>query len=317
MRNRSTLAATDADAVRAALLGEFGARGLRVGSFEADAADAAASATITLSENAQGFLWVAEIRQGDRSSVMLMAVPRAAASPAAASGITLRSALLWSGPERLLAAAPLPAALPSTTPAAPPPAISPSTTATASGVESSSVAVGAPDLLLLDTDGVTAILTDSQRTFMIALPPPANIDRDPRGSLAWNANTLTVTVSDETCTVSAPLATAQPQCHADDKPTPAPAPVAQLGSQRVDLPPACGEASGEILAAGTGDYTQPDSVRAYEMRDGAAAPISPAVEFPGPVMVLEAESSPAALAVVRNLATGDDEVYEISLVCGR
>jgi hypothetical protein len=32
---------------------------------------------------------------------------------------------------------------------------------------------------------------------------------------------------------------------------------------------------------------------------------------------LQAEAGPAALAVNRNLATGDDEVYEISLVCGR
>jgi hypothetical protein len=35
-------------------------------------------------------------------------------------------------------------------------------------------------------------------------------------------------------------------------------------------------------------------------------------------MSLQAEpNSSAALAVVHNLATGDDEIYEISLVCGR
>jgi hypothetical protein len=32
--------------------------------------------------------------------------------------------------------------------------------------------------------------------------------------------------------------------------------------------------------------------------------------------VLQAQLTPPALAVVRNLASGDDEVYEISLVCG-
>jgi hypothetical protein len=58
------------------------------------------------------------------------------------------------------------------------------------------------------------------------------------------------------------------------------------------------------------------------MRGGAAEPVSAALDFPGPVMSLQAamllqsQPGPAALAVVRNLATGDDEVYEISLVCG-
>jgi hypothetical protein len=311
VRNRSTLAAGDVEAVRTALLGELAARGLRVASSAADSADAEGGATITLSENTAGFLWVAEIRQGDRSAVILVAVPRvAAAPPAEFSGITLRSAPVWSGPEHVLAAAPLLATFPPTAP-------------TASNVASSSSATGAPNVLLLVTDGVTATITDAQHTFKIALQPSSGVVRDPQGALAWSGNSLVATVNDEACTLAAPLAASQPQCRADEKLVTSPAPTAQLGSQRADLPLACGETSGEILAAGTGDYTQPDSIRAYQMRDGAAVPDSPALEFPGPVMslqvatALQAEPSPAALAVVHNLVTGDDEVYEISLVCGR
>jgi hypothetical protein len=299
VRNRSTLAAGDVAAVRAAFLDELSARGLRVAAPSADSAAVTASATITLSENAVGFVWVAEIRQGDRSAVMLLAVPRAAAATAGISAITLRSALLWSGPERVLAAA-APAAL---------------------DVAPSSAPAGGPNLLLLVSEGTSASVTDTQHTFKIALPPSATVARDAQGALAWNGTLLNVTVNGQTCTLSLPLATSQPQCRADEIPAPL-APTDQLGSQRAELPAACGGASSEILAAGTGDYTQPDSVRAYQMRGGAAVPVSAALDFHGPVlslqtaMLLQSQPGPAALAVVRNLSTGDDEIYEISLVCG-
>jgi hypothetical protein len=293
VRNRSTLAAADFATVRAALLDELGARGLRVA---AAAADDAASVTITLSENAGGFVWVAEIRQPAGSSVMLAAVPRASTTPAQFSGITLNSVLLWSGAEHVLAAAP------------PGLSISP--------------AAGAPNLLLLVIDGVTASIIDAQHTFKIALPSATTAVRDQQGLLTWSGNTLTAAVGGETCTLSAPLATSQPQCRADATPALPALPADQLGSERAELPAACGRASGEILATGTADYTQPDSVRAYEMTGGAAAFISPALDMPGPIVslqkMIEPQSGPgaAALAVVRNLTTGDDEVYEISLVCG-
>jgi hypothetical protein len=321
VRNRSALSATDVAAVRAAIVDELSARGLRVAPAAADSADVTDSATVTLSENAEGYLWVAEIRQSDRSSVMLAAVSRPSAAPSAEfSGITLRSALVWSGPEHVLAAA-----------AFPPAASAPSS------VASSSAAIGAPDLLLLVTDGVTASVIDGQHTFRIALPPSGDALRDAQGTLAWTAGALIASASGQTCTLRVPLAVSQPQCRADDGPRPAPSGSAsQIGSQRAELPAACGDTRGELLATGTGDYTQPDSIRAYEMRSGAAAPVSPALEFPGPVMSLQATTSlqmatsssqttmaspaqlgPSAFAVVRNLAAGDDEVYEISLVCGR
>jgi hypothetical protein len=309
VRNRSTLAAGDVAAVRAAFLSELADRGLSVDASAGDSGDSEASATITLSENTSGFMWVAEIRQGDRSSVMLAAVPRAAAAPAELSGITLRSALVWTGPEHVLAAAPFPAAF---SPAAP----------TASPGASSSAAPGSPNILLLVDDGVETSIIDARHTIKIAIPSSSSAFRDTPGALAWSGSSLMATVNDEACALSAPLAAAQPQCHADNELVPSPAATAQFGSQRADLPSVCGEAHAEILAAGTGDYTQPDNIRAYQMRDGAAAADSPALEFPGPVLSLQlsmasqSEPGPAALAVVHNLATGDDEVYEISLVCG-
>jgi hypothetical protein len=317
VRNRSTLSAGDVSAVRAAFLGELAERGLSVDSSAGVSADAnvEASATITLSENTAGFVWVAEIRQGDRSSVMLAAVPRAAtAPPAELSGITLRDALGWTGPEHVLAAAPFPASFSPTAPTALPPA---------SLGAPSSAALGAANVLLLVDDGVEASIIDARHTIKIALPLSSSAFRDTQGALAWSGSSLAATVNDEACTLSAPLAGTQPQCRVDNGLVTSPAPTAQFGSQRADLPSACGEPRVEFLAAGAGDYTQPDSIRAYQMLDGAAAADSPALEFPGPVlslqptMALQSEPSSAALAVVHNLATGDDEVYEISLVCGR
>jgi hypothetical protein len=322
VRNRSALSAADVATVRAAIVDELSARGLRVASDAADSADVTASATITLSENADGYLWVAEIHQSDRSSVMLAAVSRpAVASPAEFSGITLRSELVWSGPEHVLAAAAFPAAF---TPAAP-------------VVPSSSAAITALDLLLLVTDGVSASVIDTRHTFRIALPPSGDMVRDAQGTLAWNGNALIASAFGQTCALPVPLAASQPQCRADDEPHPAPTTLAsQIGSQRAELPVACGAARGELLATGTGDYTQTDSIRAYEMRSGAASPVSPALEFPGPVMSLQATTSlqmatsssqttmasptqpgPSEFAVILNLAAGNDEVYEISLVCSR
>jgi hypothetical protein len=325
VRNRSALSATDVAAVRAAIVDELSARGLRIASASADPADATAGVTVTLSENAEGYLWVAEIRQSDLSSVMLAAVPRPSAAPTAEfSGITLRSALMWSGPEHVLAAAAFPSALP--------PAASP-----APFVSSSSSTIGAPELLLLVTDGVSASVIDAQHTFRIVLPPSGDAVRDAQGTLVWNAGALIASAYGQTCTLSVPLVAPQPQCRADEGSHPAPSTSAsQIGSQRAELTAACGDARGELLATGTGDYTQTDSIRAYKMRSGAASPVSPAIEFPGPVVSLQATSSlqmatpssptivaspaqpgPSAFAVVRNLAAGDDEVYEISLVCGR
>jgi hypothetical protein len=292
VRNRSSLGEGDVDAVRAALLGELGARGLRVGADAGSAVQADASATITLSENTEGFLWIAEIEQGDRSSVVLMAVPRASDAPTADnSGITLRSALVWSGAEHVLAAA---------MPGSP-----------------RSAAAASPNLLLLVSDGASASVIDARRTFKIALPPFGDALRDAQGTLTWSAATVTAIAGGQACALAMPLAASQPQCRAAALAT-SDAPSSLLGSQRADFSAVCGQSSGEILAAGMGDYTQPDSVRVFEPGDGTVIPASPALDLPGPVMSLQAEpNSSAALAVVHNLATGDDEIYEISLVCGR
>jgi hypothetical protein len=75
------------------------------------------------------------------------------------------------------------------------------------------------------------------------------------------------------------------------------------------------------LATGTGDYTQTDRIIlrgqvvnqvAQPPNDGDAS----SVEVPGPVLGISvAENAKAAFAVVKNLSTGNYEVYRIAAVC--
>jgi len=77
------------------------------------------------------------------------------------------------------------------------------------------------------------------------------------------------------------------------------------------------------LSSGKGDYTQPDRIRLKRsIGSGAETGISmeesdsSSVDMPGPVLDISvAENKKAASAVVKNLSTGNYEVYRITAVC--
>jgi hypothetical protein len=76
-----------------------------------------------------------------------------------------------------------------------------------------------------------------------------------------------------------------------------------------------------VLATGKGDWTQPDSIQAYEMdatgRASAVLSGNP-VEFAGPVTSISSNgASGAARAVAHNLKTGNYEAYVITASCTR
>jgi hypothetical protein len=94
-----------------------------------------------------------------------------------------------------------------------------------------------------------------------------------------------------------------------------------LEAKASQISPACEERS-RYLATGTGDYTQTDRIilrgpvanqAARPPNDGDAS----SIEVPGPVLGISvAENAKAAFAVVKNLSTGNYEVYRITAVCG-
>jgi hypothetical protein len=93
-----------------------------------------------------------------------------------------------------------------------------------------------------------------------------------------------------------------------------------FGGKAVRISSVCGEPPRSI-GTGTGDYTQRDriilggtEVTGVELPDEDAA--SHSLEMPGPVLdMANTPDSTAVMAVVRNLSTGNYEVYRIVLAC--
>jgi len=102
--NRSSLSQADADDIKRKLLSELAAFGVR----QVPAEQAAATVDISLSENVQGYLWVAEIHQGTNQPVVAMvSVPGLASrsETSSATPLTINKTLLWSDENRILDAA--------------------------------------------------------------------------------------------------------------------------------------------------------------------------------------------------------------------
>jgi len=98
--NVSSLRNADME-IRRGLLNELGLLGLH--SVAPD--QAAATIHLTLSENLQDYVWVAEIRQGNSVSSVVMVTmsrPETAALDLPASALTLHKALIWTDDNRIL-----------------------------------------------------------------------------------------------------------------------------------------------------------------------------------------------------------------------
>lgn len=99
--NRSSLGTASADDVRRGLLTHLAALGARF----VNAEQAAASVRVSLSEDLQNYVWVAEVREGaNETSVVMISLPRPAMTSAQpeASAMVLHKTVLWSQQERIL-----------------------------------------------------------------------------------------------------------------------------------------------------------------------------------------------------------------------
>ena len=99
--NRSSLGAAATDEIRRNLLTQLAALGGRLVASE----QAAATVRVSLSEDLQSYVWIAEIRQGPESPAILMvSMPRSvplSVEPESAA-MVLRRIPLWSQPDRIL-----------------------------------------------------------------------------------------------------------------------------------------------------------------------------------------------------------------------
>jgi hypothetical protein len=101
IENRSSLGKKDLDTISSLLRVELEAAGAR----PAAAEQSAATAMVTLSENPQSYVWVAEIRQGaGESAVVMVSMPRRdqAGFGQETMPVTLRKIPLWAQEDRIL-----------------------------------------------------------------------------------------------------------------------------------------------------------------------------------------------------------------------
>lgn len=72
----------------------------------------------------------------------------------------------------------------------------------------------------------------------------------------------------------------------------------------------------QVLVTGTGDWTQPDHIQTFEIRDRQAAAVGQPLDFPGPILALwPSNDMRSARVVSRNLQTGMYEASIVSVTC--
>jgi hypothetical protein len=88
------------------------------------------------------------------------------------------------------------------------------------------------------------------------------------------------------------------------------------GSDAVSVKSGCGNGTQLVVSSG-GDDSQNDTVRAYEIGDRDARPVSPPVAFDGPVTAMWGSmEGDSAVAVIRTQA-GGYEAYSVSVACNQ
>jgi hypothetical protein len=350
--NRSALGKTDVDTIRAALTLQLNAAGVRLVNPE----QASVVVQVSLSENLQNYVWVAQVQQGSDSKVEMVSLPRVD-TPAPIHEpvqLTIRKILAWSQEEKILDVA---------------------------VVDSSP-----PTVIVLDPAKI-AIYGLQQGQWQMEQSLPVHHSRpwprDLRGRVVLRPDHLfdaylpgvvcasTATPISVICGDNDdpwPLGTQQFAMNAFFSPTrnfftgalapgvgkdrtvaqfysAAPVPrekyvlwlfagvdgqIHQVdgmnnqmlahpgwGSDIAALKTSCGS-GWQILATSPGDGTLPDTIRAYEFPDRDPVAVSLPLEMNGNVTSLFTESSGnSVMAVSRNQQTGKYEAYRLAIACGQ
>lgn len=343
--NASSLTKSDAGEIQKTIEGQLRAAGVRMGS----AANASSDVRVTLSENLQGYVWVAEIKQGNESQVVMTAVPRAETPTVAPSGpsVTIRKTLLWSQATPILDAV-----------------------------------ASDKDLMVLDTQTVSHYAMQSGRwqlTNSMQIVKDHPWPRDQRGTLTggpdramaaylpgtvcditmgkpdtmtcrdgddpWPVGTRSALFNSGRNYFSGALipASARPEppfysmisisrgnyvlavftgvdgrVRIDDGVNQRTLPVSTTsdwGSDIAAVKSKCGGGT-QILVTSAGDDTETDSLRAFEIPDREPVQVSVSTEFPGPITALWSHDE-SATAIARNLRTGSYEAYNVSVTCNQ
>ena len=242
------------------------------------------SVVVTLSENVKGFVWTAEIRQGDAFHTVLLFVSRLAAAPKSedAFALKLASERFWVGSER---------ALDATTTSAP---------------NGDQLVV----FLLPETVVIQNASKNIENRIHISLGMDKLVLREPGGTISQTGNFVEILIGRRDCTIS--LGTYELNDCRDSGEMGSGGDV-PLGGQ-VELAVSKCTRRTPWFVTGTGDDTQPDSLRIVGGTDGST--LSNQLNFSGPIVAIHGNSSGApARAIVRNMQTGNYDAYYLYISC--
>lgn len=336
VQNASSLSDVQVSDARAALQAALEKAGFK---FSADS-HSQGQIRVTLSESLAGYLWIAEVRRGDASAILMISMEGGKLEgPRAASSLVIRHELLWEQEDAILDVA-----------------------FVAKGSD-------AAEMRVLERGQFSSYSLKGGawvRTGVTPIPKLSAWPRESRGLLYSGPDMQGVSLQGEDCRFDARRVTGGWACQpthaqqpfapgleavlngkkgprwfsaatlqADGKPAvilsgtdgksrlydlDGAEPLATFGgwgSEVASVRSACGS-GWQLLVTGKGDWAAPDSIQAFEIRGRQAAAVSVAQEFSGPVTALHSsEDSKSVVAVVKNLVTNHYEAYRLSIACDR
>jgi hypothetical protein len=321
VRNASSLAPADVATVRRELESALRGQGFAL------ASEAPASVAVTLSENAQGLVWIAEVRHADRREVVMIA-PARGPERAAKTQMSLDRQPIVEQPDPILDAVALDGAL---------------------------VVLEPGEIVLHRRQG-------ARWERRQALPLPARVwPRDLRGRLTLAGDSFEAFLPGVACHGKfEPELTGE--CAESGAPWPGGAPLAKgrnyfeaapapyysaarlgdvtlaagldgrthlydaamqpagsfagWGGEIVTIETGCGGGR-QALATRPGGASEADAIQAFEISGSQPSPASAPVEFTGPVVALWPAGPAAAVAISRDAKTGGYAAHRISATCSR
>lgn len=334
VRNASSLDPPRVAQVERALELELLSHRVRLGR----SADAGPAIEVTLSENTSRFVWVAEIRQGEKREVVMVGVPRPEASDmnAGATSMAIETTLLLEREEPIL-----------------------------------DVAASSDTMLVLGPDNVSFFSHQDNGWELrqsLAIRNAKPLPRDLRGRLLFDGSSFQAYLPGPLCAGTTqpvlgmdcenggarwPLGLADAgfagknffekkglppffsvaamqdrdtllwlfagldrQIHFYDADFHPAGTLGGWGSDIASVESGCGIGR-QVLATGAGGSTQPDTIQAFEIVGRQAVAVSPSVRLPGAVTALwQAEHRRKAVAVARDLHSGRYAAYSLAVSCG-
>lgn len=324
VRNASSLAPAEVTRVRQALVRELPSGA---------APGQSAAVTVTLSENVQGYVWIAELLRGEKREVIILSVARAPA-PRVEPPLSLERQFLAEEAEPILDAAVLGDTLLVLEPARlwlygrasrgweraqsleiPQAKVWPRDVRGRLQEQAASFRAWLPGLLCTGTLQPSPALQCAESAAPWPVEPGGSVLASGRNYFL--ADGLPPFFSSARAGDALLIAGADGGIRVYAGQTQAPGAISGWGSDLAAVETRCGGGR-QVLATHGGESGEADSVQAFEITDGQPAAASAPVEFSGPVTALwTAPGNDGAVAVVRDLKKGTYAAYRLSISCSR